>query len=59
MTEPYGGGAAAPYKSRRRRRSLKKLALLPRTKVPKPPVKQVGGGVAAPGPLKIAPFKGR
>lgn len=54
MTEPYGGGAAAPYKGRKRRK-LKKLAMAPR--IPKPQVKQVGGGVAAPGPYTTQPVR--
>lgn len=61
-----GGGAAAPYKIRRRRKLLaKKLSTGLKANRPKPPVpRQVGGGVAAPKPfstepVKSAPYQGR
>jgi hypothetical protein len=57
MAVGTGGGAAAPYKARRRRK-LKKLAL-GKPRVPKPQPRQIGGGIAAPGPLTIPPFPGR
>lgn len=64
MTPPYGtdngGGAAAPYKARKRRK-LKLQAIKKQVapgfvtrRPPRAPVKQVGGGVAAPPPLSTA-----
>lgn len=51
MAYPDTSGASGAYKSRRKRSRLQKLAT--NIRPPKPKMRSVGGGIAAPGPYSI------